>query len=220
MPNDILLITVNTPTPEASKDFNLSLIPNSSKNILPREANSVSDTNGSLQNYIVDQEGYINFPVLGRIKVAGLTKMQLEKSIHDAIFPTYTKENPIVSVRFLNYKVTVLGEVNKPGIYSSETAQMTIFDALASAEDLTVYGKRDRIVLVRTDENGEKHIFPVNLQDRNLLLNNNIYYLQQNDIVYVEPNRTKGNNSQIGSFEGLTISGISLLVSVISIIIR
>ena len=220
MPGDILLITVNTLTPEAAKDFNLPLIPQSSKNVIPADVTSVSENYGSLQNYIVDNNGYINFPVLGKTKVGGLTKAQVEKFIHDAIYPAYTKENPIVAMRFLNYRVTVLGEVNKPGIYTSENAKMTIFDAIASAEDLTIYGKRDKILLVRLDQNGEKHIYPVNLQDRNLLLNNDIYYLQQNDMVYVEPNKTKGNNSQIGAFEGLALSGISLLVSVISIIIR
>ncbi|MBP1617521.1 MAG: yccZ [Bacteroidetes bacterium] len=220
MPGDILLVTVNTLTPEAAKDFNLPLIPQSSKSIVPSEVNSATENYGSLQNYIVDNSGYINFPVLGKIKVAGLTKAQVEKLIHDAIYPAYTTENPIVTMRFLNYRVTVLGEVNKPGIYTSENARMTIFDAIASAEDLTIYGKRDKILLVRLDENGEKHIYPVNLQDRSLLLNNDIYYLQQNDLVYVEPNKTKGNNSQIGALESLTLSGISLLVSVIAIIIR
>lgn len=220
MPSDILLITVSTPTPEAAKDFNLPLIPLSSKSITPSEVSAATEAYGSLQNYIVDNSGCINFPILGKIKVGGLTKAQVEKLIHDAIYPSYTKENPIVTMRFLNYRVTVLGEVNKPGIYSSENARMTIFDAIASAEDLTIYGKRDKILLIRLDQNGEKHIYPVNLQDRSLILNNDIYYLQQNDLVYVEPNKTKGNNSQIGALESLTLSGISLLVSVISIIIR
>ncbi|OJU45341.1 MAG: hypothetical protein BGN96_07005 [Bacteroidales bacterium 45-6] len=218
MPNDILLITVNTLTPEAAKDFNLPLIPQSSKNITPTDVTSVTETYGSLQNYIVDKDGCINFPILGKTKVGGLTKAQVEKLIHDAIYPAYTKENPIVTMRFLNYRVTVLGEVNKPGIYTSENARMTIFDALASAEDLTIYGKRDKILLVRLDQNGEKHIYPVNLQDRTLLLNNDLYYLQQNDMVYVEPNRTKGTNSQFGSFEGVALSGISLLISIIYLI--
>lgn len=220
MPNDILLITVNTPTPEASKDFNLPTIPQSSQSIIPTDVNTSSEGTGSLQNYIVDKNGCINFPILGKIKVGGLTKEQVENTIQNAVYPTYSKEKPIVTMRFLNYRVTVLGEVTKPGIYTSESARMTIFDAIASAEDLTIYGKRDKVLLIRTDENGEKHIFPVNLQDKNLLLNNNVYYLQQNDLVYVEPNKTKGNNSQIGSLESLTLSGVSLLVSIISIIIR
>lgn len=219
MPNDILLITVNTPTPEASKDFNLPLVPQTSRNISPTDINATTDNNGSLQNYIVDQDGYINFPILGKIKVGGLTKRQVEQAIHDKIYPGYTKENPIVTMRFLNYRVTVLGEVAKPGIYSSETAKMTLFDALASAGDLTIYGKRDRVLLIRMDEHGEKHIYPVNLQDKNLLLNNNLYNLQQNDVIYVEPNKTKGNDSQIGSLQNLVLSGLSLLVSITSLLL-
>lgn len=218
MPNDILLITVNTPTPEASKDFNLPLIPQSSKATTPSDVNVVSESSGSLQNYVVDKEGYIQFPILGKLKVGGLTKAQVENMIHNAVYPAYTKENPIVTMRFLNYRVTVLGEVTKPGIYTSENARMTIFDAIASAEDLTIYGKRDKVLIVRVDEHGEKHVYPVNLQDKNLLLNNNLYYLQQNDLVYVEPNKTKGNNSKIGSLENLTLSAVSLMVSVVSVV--
>ncbi len=217
-PNDVLLITVNTPTPEASKDFNLPLIPQTSKNVLPRDAINSSETSGSLQNYVVDVDGNINFPILGKIKVGGLTKKQVEDLIHNAIYPSYSKENPIVTMRFLNYNVTVLGEVNKPGTYSSETARMTIFDAIAAAGDLTIYGKRDKVLVHRVDEKGQQHVYSINLQDRNLLLNNEVFYLQQNDMVYVEPNKTRGNNSQIGAFEGLALSGISVLLSVITII--
>lgn len=220
MPNDILLITVNTLTPEASKDFNLPLIPSNSKSVMPTELNSASSEYGSLQNYIVDKEGFINFPVLGKVKVGGLTKAGVEKMLHDAIYPTYTKENPVVTMRFLNYQVTVLGEVAKPGRYASQNAQMTIFDALALAGDLTIYGKRKNLLLLRTDETGQKQVYPIDLQDRKLLLKNDLYYLQQNDVLYVEPNKSKGNNSQFGTLEGMTLSAISILISVISIITR
>lgn len=220
MPNDILLITVNTLTPEASKDFNLPLIPSNSKSVMPTELNSASSEYGSLQNYIVDKEGFINFPVLGKVKVGGLTKAGVEKMLHDAIYPAYTKENPVVTMRFLNYQVTVLGEVTKPGKYASQNAQMTIFDALALAGDLTIYGKRKNLLLLRTDETGQKQVYPIDLQDRNLLLKNDLYYLQQNDVLYVEPNKSKGNNSQFGTLEGMTLSAISILISVISIITR
>ena len=219
MPNDVLLITVNTLTPEASKDFNLPLIPQTVKSINPVDVSTANENYGSLQNYIVDNEGYINFPVLGRLKVGGLTKEQVEKLIHDSVYPAYTKENPIVTMRYLNYRITVLGEVSKPGIYSSENAKMTIFDAIASAGDLTIYGKRNNVLLVRVDDQGEKHIYSLNLQDRNLLLNNDVYYLQQNDLVYVEPNKTRGNSAGIGSVETLTLSAVSVLVSVASLLI-
>ena len=220
MPNDILLITVNTPTPEASKDFNLPLIPQTGNSVLPTNVTSTSEDQGTLQNYIVDNQGYIDFPILGKLKVGGLTKPQAELLIHNSIYPAYTKENPIVTLRFLNYKVSVLGEVNRPGTYTSVLPKMTIFEALASAGDMTIYGKRDAVKLIRTDENGQKEIFVVNMQDKNLLLNNNLYNLQQNDVLYVEPNKSKGNNSQFGTFESMTLTGVSLLISIISIVTR
>lgn len=220
MPHDVLLITVNTPTPEASKDFNLPLIPPTSKGVLQSQITGSTENNGSLQNYVVDAEGYITFPVLGRIRVSGLTQQQLEDTISRAIYPAYTKERPTVVCRFLNYQITVLGEVNKPGKFTSETGNITIFDAIALAGDLTIYGKRQNVMLIRTNADGQKKVFTINLQDKNLLLNSEVYNLRQNDVVYVEPNKTKGNNSQFGSLEGMTLPALSIVISIIAILVR
>lgn len=219
-PNDILSITVNTPTNAAAKDFNLPLIPAEANDVIQSRVSSTSGGYGSLQNYIVNTEGEINFPILGKLKIGGLTRLEAEAKIYSLIYPHYLKEEPIVNVRFLNYKVAVLGEVKNPGIYTSSNGQMTLFDAIAYAGDLTIYGKRNNILLIRENENGERKIFRIDLQDKNTLLANETYYLQQNDKIYVEPNKSRGNSSQIGTLETLTLSSVSLLISIISIITR
>lgn len=220
MPNDILSITVNTLNNSASIDFNLPVVPREANDVVQTTISSTAGGYGSLQNYLVDKDGYINFPVLGKLKIGGLTKSEVEQKIYNEIYPKYIKEKPIVNIRFLNYKVTVLGEVAKPGVYTTENEQMTIFDALASAGDLTIYGKRDNVLLIRTNEKGERSVRRINLQNKDILLDNDIYFLQQNDEIYVQPNKTKGNNSSIGTMETLALSGLSLLISIISIITR
>lgn len=149
-----------------------------------------------------------------------MTKKEAEKKIYSLVYPKYLKEEPIVNIRFLNYKVAVLGEVARPGLYTSENEQMTLFDALASAGDLTIYGNRKNVLLVRENADGERSVRRIDLQDKDVLLNNDIYYLQQNDKIIVSPNKAKGNNSSFGTFESLALSGLSILISVIAIITR
>ncbi|OJU46906.1 MAG: hypothetical protein BGN96_00895 [Bacteroidales bacterium 45-6] len=127
---------------------------------------------------------------------------------------------PIVTVRMLNFKVSVLGEVTKPGTYQSENGEMTIFDALAAAGDLTIYAKRNNVMLIRTTESGNVVTYRVNLQDKNSVANKDIFYLQQSDKLYVETNKAKGNNSQFGTLETFGLSAISLVVSVAAFITR
>jgi polysaccharide export outer membrane protein len=220
MPKDVLSITVNTPTNAASRDFNLPIIPQEATDVVQTRVSSASGGYGSLQNYIVDNDGYINFPVIGRIKVGGLKKSEAGNKIHTLIYPQYLKEDPIISIRFLNYKVAVLGEVAKPGIYTSENEQMTLFDALASAGDLTIYGDRKSVRIVREAANGQLDVKQIDLQDKSILLDPDIYYLQQNDKIIVSPNKAKGNSSSFGTLESIALSGLSVLISVIAIIKR
>lgn len=220
MPKDILTITVNTPTSAASRDFNLPLVPQEASDVLQTRVSSATGGYGSLQNYIVDNDGYIDFPIVGQLKVGGLTKSEAQKLIYSHIYPKYLKEEPIITIRFLNYKVAVLGEVAKPGIYTSSNEQMTLLDALAMAGDLTIYGQRNNVLLIREDSKGTRSIKRIDLQDKSVLLDNDIYYLQQNDKIYVQPNKAKGNNSSFGTLESLALSGLSILISVISIVTR
>ncbi|MFV0536870.1 MAG: polysaccharide biosynthesis/export family protein [Dysgonomonas sp.] len=219
MPNDIISITVNSTVPGAANDFNLPMVPNNLSNALQTTVTS-SATTGSLQNYLIDKEGKINFPILGELKLGGMTAKEAQNHITSLIYPRYIAEKPVVNVRFINFGVSVLGEVAKPGIYNSANGQMTVLDALAAAGDMTIYGKRDNVLLVRVLENGEIAMHRIDMQDKNLVLNKDIFYLQQNDKLYVEPNKAKGNNSNFGTLQTIGLSALSIVISVIAIITR
>lgn len=215
MPKDILTVTVNTTVPEAAVPFNLPLAPANSGAI-----NTTQLTYGAgLQNYIVDNAGNIEFPVLGTLHVAGLTRVQVQNLIKSKIYPQFLKEEPVINVRFQNYKISVLGEVARPGSFTATNEQCTLFDALAMAGDLTIYGKRENVMLIREYADGSKAVYRINLQDKDLVLNPQIYYLQQNDVLIIEPNKTKARAAGIGSSETFTISIISTLISVATLII-
>jgi len=214
MPKDVLSILVTSETPGAAADFNMS-VPYKKNTIAQEESyDNISET-----TYIVDADGYINFPVLGRLKLGGLTKKEASRLIYSLIYPDYLTEKPIVDIRFLNFSVTVLGEVARPGIYKSNNEQMTIFEALAAAGDMTIYGKRNNVLLVRANENGELIPRRINLQDKNILLNKDVYYLQQNDMIYVEIIRSKSNSRSFGMAESTFMSVLSLLVSIASVVL-
>ena len=214
MPKDILSITVNTVNPEAAAPFNLA-VPTS----LGNNQRSVY-SQPVLQTYLVDNEGSIDYPVLGRIKVGGLTKGECEAMIHDKIKPYLNAaENPVVTVKMSSYSISVLGEVNRPGSFQVSREKINILEALAQAGDLTIYGVRERVKLIREDAQGHKQIHTINLNDANLLTSP-YYYLQQNDIVYVEPNKVKAQNSTIGQSTTLWISATSILVSVAALVVN
>ena len=211
MPKDILTITVNTVNPEASAPFNL-VVSTALNN------NGQIGNQRALQTYLVDNEGGIDFPVIGYIKVGGLTKRECEKLIHDKVKPYLNAaENPVVTVRMSSYSISVLGEVNKPGSYQVSREKINILEALAQAGDLTIYGVRERVKLIREDAQGHKQIHTVNLNDANILTSP-YYYLQQNDILYVEPNKVKAQNSTIGQSTTLWISATSILISMASLL--
>ena len=213
MPKDILTITVNTVNPEAAAPFNLIV-----RNTLTSTSSSIGSSAGSLQTYLVDNEGGIEFPVLGRVMVGGLTKRECEKLIHDKILPYLNAaENPVVTVRMSSYSISVLGEVARPGSYQVSREKINILEALAQAGDLTIYGVREDVKLIREDAKGQKQIYHINLNDANLLTSP-YYYLQQNDIVYVEPNKVKARNSSIGQSTTLWISATSILISMASLL--
>ena len=212
MPKDILTITVNTVNPEASAPFNLTVSATFNTNSRSTYSQPV------LQTYLVDNNGIIDFPVLGRVAVGGLTKSQCEQLIHDKIKPYLNaSENPVVTVRMSSYSISVLGEVNRPGSYQVSREKINVLEALAQAGDLTIYGVRDNVKLIREDAKGKKRIYLINLNDANLLTSP-YYYLQQNDIVYVEPNKVKARNSSIGQSTTLWISATSILISMASLL--
>lgn len=213
MPKDVLTITVNTVNPEASAPFNLVV----STALNTSNGGQNMGMNRALQTYLVSNDGTIEFPVLGTLQVGGLTKSECEKQIHDKLQPYLNaKENPVVTVRMANYKISVLGEVARPGMFTVGNEKINIFEALAQAGDLTIYGVRDRVKLIREDAKGKKEVFTLNLNDADII-SSPYYYLQQNDIVYVEPNKVKARNSGVGQTTSLWLTSASILVSLSSL---
>lgn len=206
MPKDELTILVQTTDPLTSEPFNL------------RSTGQTSSKN-QITGYLVDNDGMINFPIVGKIHVAGLTKTECEDLIKSKIQPYLARtENPLVSVRTSSYRITVIGEVNKPGVIPVATEKISLVEALAEAGDMTVYGKRDNVLLVREDKSGEKHKVRLNMNDANII-NSPYYYLQQNDIVYVEPHKVKARNTFFGSNTSIFYSVIGITTSLASLLI-
>lgn len=203
--------TVNTSDPDAAIPFNLTVA-------TPITANSKSLTSQpSLQQYLVDNNGNIDFPVLGTLHIGGLTKSQAENMIKEKL-KTYIKENPIVNVRMANYKISVMGEVAHPGTFTITNEKVNIMEALAMAGDMTVYGQRDKVKLIREDAQGNRQVIPLNLNDADIIVSP-YYYLQQNDVVYVTPNKTKAKNASISNSTTIWFSVVGTLVALASLIV-
>lgn len=210
-PQDLLSIIVASTEPEASRIYNLiSPTPQS-----PTMDGGNMQSRPALQNYLVDNDGYINFPVFGKINVKGMTKKELEAFLLNKLKPAFSDELPIVTIRIVNYSVNVLGEVNAPGKILNPNESLTIFDALALAHDMTIYGMRDNVKVMREDADGKKTFYTLNLNDKNII-NSPGYFLEQNDMVYVEPNKTRANSSKYGAAESFRLSTISVLLTLVS----
>ena len=173
VPSDLLAITVTSLNPDASMMFN---------------TNSVS-ISAATPGYLVDKEGYIQFPVLGKLKVSELTKKQLTDSLRNTLAEKKLLVDPVVTIRYLNFRVTVLGEVQKPTVVLVPNEKISLLEALGMAGDLTIYARRDNVTLIR-DEDGKRMIKRINLNNGEIF-NSPYYYLKSNDIVYVEPNKVK-----------------------------
>ena len=214
MPKDLLTITVSTVNPEAAVPFNLI-----TQTAMSQETRSLS-SQPTLQTYLVSNDGTIEFPILGIINVGGLTKTECESMIREKIRPYLAEsEKPIVTVRMSSFSISVLGEVKTPGSFPVSREKINVFEALAMAGDMTIYGVRDRVRLIREDAGGKKEIHILDLNDANII-NSPYYYLQQNDIVYVEPSKVKKQDARVGSMTTLWFSATSILVSVASLIVN
>lgn len=207
--NDILTIVVTAADPKVTIPFN----PGSSM------------TSGSLTQqvdlalrptYTVDNNGEITLPMLGKVSVAGLTRVEAIEKIRKEL-SQYIKD-PGVNINFNNFRISVLGEVARPGSFIMPTERVTVLEALGMAGDLTIRGVRENILLVR-EVNGEKTMHRLDLTKQNTL-NSPYYYLAQNDVIYVEPNKAQINNSKLGANTNIIISIASLLITVISVLTR
>lgn len=208
IPDDELLITVTSMVPSATAMYNLTL----SNPAVREQLLNVSQP--QQQTYIVDANGDIQFPVLGKLHVAGLSTQELTKELVARI--SKDVENPIVRVQFVNFRINVLGEVKKPGSISVKKERYSILDALADAGDLTEYGERGSVLLIR-EENGKRVYQRLNLNSSEVLASP-YFYLQQNDVVYVEPNEIRRENAKYNQNNSYKISVVSTIVSACSVI--
>ena len=172
-----------------------------------------------LVGYLVNQDGNIDFPILGEIHVEGLTRMQVTELIKKRLIEEELIKDPIVTVQFLNFKVSVIGEVGRPGTFDISGDRITLLEALSMAGDLTIYGRRDRVAVIR-EKDGKRSILYHDLRSSDIF-QSPCYYLQQNDILYVEPNNAKTGQSRINSNNsvGVWLSGVSVLASITSLLV-
>src|SRR5690554_3200635 len=197
--DDLLKITVTSLSPESNLLFN--------SGVLNPNGNRLSEEERLNEGYLVDKNGEINFPVLGKIKLAGLTKPE---AIEEMSFRLreYVKD-PIVNIRFTNFKITVIGEVNRPATFTIPTEKINILEALGLAGDMTLYGKRENVLIIR-EKDGIRSATRLNLNETDIL-SSPFYYLQQNDVIYVEPDKIKSVQATTNQ-RSLTIIGIATSV--------
>lgn len=220
-PGDLLNIKVYASNMASVAQFNkgMSITPEGQVASISLNNNLNNRAEASTDYYLVNSEGNIDFPVLGEIHVAGKTKEMVAEEIRSMIFPKYVTTPPTVDIRLMNFKVTVLGAVNHPGVVTSENERLNLLEALALAGDLDIKGQRDNILLYRTNTDGTREIHRLNLNDRDLLLSP-YFNLQQNDFIYVEPNRSAKQNAwQMHQGWTVAISVVGGLSSVAGLVI-
>ena len=209
-PQDLLdIVILNPDDPAASLSYNL---------VAPTDVShrGLLTAQPALREYLVNKNGEIVVPNVGVLKLGGLTLGEAETLILGKVKDAFSAK-PVVTVRFADFKISVLGEVTAPGTYTVKNGKVNVLQALALARDMTIYGMRDNVKLIREDENGNKKIVELNLNDASLL-NSPYYYLAQNDVLYVTPNKSKAKNSDIGSSTSLWFSATSILISLTTLL--
>ncbi len=209
VPDDELIITVTSENPAASVQYNLPLV-----NPAVRESLGATTT-PQAQTYIVNKEGDINFPILGMLHVEGMTTLELQNMLTERIGQDV--QDPQVRVALLNFKINVMGEVRAPGRYTVRTERVSLLDALAMAGDMTEFGERENVTLIREEKDGKLSYHHFNLNNSEFL-KSPYFYLQQNDVVYVEPNTIKKDNSKYNQNNSYKLSVISTIVGTASVI--
>lgn len=181
--NSIISVQVTSLNEDASKMFNTN-------NAFVITATTSTGNNAEYSGYLVGSDGYIQMPLLGNVKAAGLTKRELKESITKIINDRKLLLEPIVNIRLLNFEVTVMGEVGRPTVISVPSEKISLIKALGLAGDITIYGSRDNVLLIR-ETDGKKVVRRINLNDGNFIVSSPYYYLQPNDVIYVESNKDK-----------------------------
>lgn len=209
-PDDLLQITVSAQDLESVQPFNLPAV-------------NFAAFNGAAigqplqQNYLIDSKGYIDFPVLGKLKIGGRTREDVLKMFKEKLDPDYVK-NPTINIFISNFKVTVQGDVARPGTYTIPNERITIIEALGLAGDTNISAQRKNIKVIR-EEGNKKNIYFVDLRS-NKIFTSPVYYLQQNDLIYVEPNYAKSQSAAFNQNTGLFVSIGSILISLMAVLTR
>lgn len=202
--NDLLSISVSSVNPEAAEMFNVA-------NVVATESSTLSGSRAQASGYLIDQDGFIRFPVLGKILAAGKTKKALREEITAELSSKKLLIDPIVDVRYLNFKVSVLGEVKNPSVLTIPNEKISLLEALGLAGDITIFGNKETVALLR-EEDGVKKLRRIDLTSSDLF-SSPYYYLKSNDIIYVEPTQAKvSESSLVKSWIPVILSAISLAI--------
>lgn len=205
--DDLLSIIVSADQPELTYPFNMPQIQGNYQ---------ISENQDGIKTYLIDAYGYIEFPVVGKIKLAGLTRSEAITKLHSEVKEYIT--NPTINLRILNYKISVLGEVVRPGTFKISSERITLLEALGMAGDLTIYGKRDNILLIR-EVDGKMTYNRIDITQADFI-NSPFYFLKQNDVIVVEPNKTRVNASAVGPNTAVIVSSLSVLATIIVLLVR
>jgi polysaccharide export outer membrane protein len=204
-PDDILAININTIDPTATNSIN------SRNGGFSNAGTPQSGMITPVSGYLVDKMGFVDVPILGKIKLGGLTTLKARETITAEAVKSF--KNPVVDVRFLNFKITVIGEVNRPASYVVPNEQVSLLDAIGFAGDLTVYGQRENVLLIRKDAAGKNVTVKMDLTKK-ATLNSPYFYLKQNDVIYVEPNKTKVLNNDNNLIKYIT-AGATIFTAIV-----
>ncbi len=215
-PKDMISVVVSARNPELAAMFNLPVVSYQAGS----EVSMLNSYQQRLMGYVVDEQGFIDFPVLGKINVAGKTRWEVAELIKNKLIQDGYLTDAVVTVEFMNFKVSVLGEVSSPGTFTIEGDKVTVLQAISLARDLTIFGRRDNVSVIR-EKDGQRTIYEINLTDVDLF-KSPAYYLQQNDIVYVQPNDIKARQSTTDDktlrISSIALSSGSLLVSLVTLL--
>lgn len=210
-PEDKISIIVNSKDPELSALFNLPY----TARVIGQANENVSGTNQGTSGYIVKGDGSIDFPVLGTIQVAGMTRDEVSAYIKQQLISQNLVNDPVVTVEYVNLKFSVMGEVKSPGSYQITRDRVTLLDAISQAGDMTIYGKRDNVLILRPDSIGKLSAYHVDMRSFNDVVSSPAYYIHQNDYIYVEPNKKRANESTVN---GNTVRSASFWISIVSLL--
>lgn len=227
-PEDKLSIIVHSKDPELAALFNLPVVANNTRNMGSMNGQGTTSrsyaTSEGLSSYTVSPQGTIDFPVLGTLHIAGMTRNELAGFIKGELIGRNLIKDPTVTVEFINSGVSILGEVRSPGRYDMNRDNITILEAIALAGDLTIQGKRNNVKVVREEVDGTVHIYELDLTKGNKMMNSPGYYLKQNDVVYVEPTSLRKRETTVNGNSALStsfwISAASLLTSIAVLVVN